>query len=263
MYKKHVRYTVDVKTVPITLGTPVSIGDWAKSAHTGFVRRIYVSDWVDGTVDILVNGKTIQSFTKEYVDIRKTLYTPTQKLLSDTRLTIIPCCPYLPCDNLEVLVDGQASPELIVEYTLIGTNVPRQPIVIEQVQCETFTLRSGSPVITRFLHEVKELFIAVDGAQLSRIRFATNEYIKVDQTGMYFHVTQPRDYHSSRAPSNVYTYSFCMDPESETYTGSIHMGRIQNQVFTFWGDAPVFTVRIYAISYNILDTNGFLEFVDS
>lgn len=174
-------------------------------------------------------------------------------------MTVIPCSGYLPIDNIDVTVDGQAD-GLIVEYTLVDVDVKRPPILIEQVQLEMFQAASGIPVRTEFHHEVKELYFVVDGAQLSRIRFRMNEYIKVDQSAMYFKYVQPMDYHTALPPAGVYTYSFCMDPESETYSGSIHMGRIRNQEFTFWGDAPSFTVRIYAISYNILKSDGTLEF---
>jgi hypothetical protein len=263
MYKRHVQYTKYVRTIPLTLGTPVPIEDCGTSAPGGFVNRIYLGNFTEGRVDILVNGKVIQSFPKEYIEIRKQLYTPRQRLLEDTQLTIIPCSPYLPMKNLEILVEGHAT-ELIVEYRLIGISVPREPILIEQVQHETFQVSSGVSFATRFLHEVKELYMVVEGTQLQKVRFNTNEYTKFEHDAMYLHLVQSRDYHSGTPPSNVFTYSFSMDPESESYTGSIHMGRIQNQVFTFWGSSSErFTVRIYAVSYNILQADGTLEFINS
>lgn len=262
MYKRHVRFTKDVKTIPLTLGTPVPIGDWGKAGPTGFIQRMYLSNFTDGRIDILVNGHVVQSFLKEYIEIRKTLTTPSQRVLADTSLTVIPCSGYLPTENIEVLVEGQAD-GLIVEYIIVDAEVPRPPILIEQVQYATFQVNSGIPVRTEFLHEVKEIYIVCEGSKLNRIQFRMNEYTKFDEPAMYFNTVQPFDYHTALPPDGVYTYSFCMDPETDTYTGSIHMGRIQHQVFTFWGGAPTFTVRIYAISYNIIKPDGSLEFIDS
>lgn len=259
MYKRHVRFTKDVRTIPLTVGTPVPIGDWGKGAPSGFVQRMYLSNFTGGRVDILVNGIVIQSFFKEYIDIHKQLTTPSQRVLIDTSLTVVPCCAHLPIENIEILVEGQAD-GLIVEYILIDVETQRPPILIEQVQFETFQVTSGVPVYTEFVHEVKELYIVCEGARLTRAQFRMNEYVKFDHSGLYLSTVQPLDYHTALPPANVYTYSFCMDPESDTYTGSIHMGRIQHQVFTFWGDAPTFTVRLYIRSYNILKPDGTLEF---
>lgn len=257
IYQKHPRFTKEMVKIPLTLGTEVPISDLGD-----FVSRVYLENLESGsTVDVLVNGNVIQTFTTEYITIRKNLTTPLQKLLTDCPLTVLPCSNPMPASNMSIRVNGYAS-DLFVDYILVETPTPRVPVLIEQVQFETFVVSSGIPVFTSFRHLVKEIYMVTENVKLTRIQFKMNENVKFDQSGLYFNKVQPTDYHS-RAPTDdsVYTYSFCMNPESQESTGSLNIGRVQHQSFTFFSDTPVFKVTVYAITLNILAKDGSLLFV--
>ncbi len=217
-------------------------------------------------ITLYIHNQPIQSFTGEWIQMYHYLRTPKQKrnLLHDSDYVIIPFKKYLPlfedCRIVLELFEPTDNIQFFIDYVFLETPPIKENMIIEQVQYTD----SGEDL--KFKRPVKEFYISVkeiDGSftsNVSRIRFDVNEFTKVDQPAIYFKNVQPLDYHTS-VPGYFYTYSFCLDPESEFPSGSINMGRIkhQNIYFTYTDNLPKI-VRVYAHSYNVLDPDGKLLF---
>lgn len=249
--------------------------------HSNIIQSVYIKGVTYEQVDkitLFIYDQPVQSFTGEWMKMYHTLRTPIQKsnLITESTYVMVPFKKYLPVfENcrieLELLepVDGV---KLLVDYVFTDHDIKPSNMLVEQVQVEESTeseiINSGREfyVRSKFKRPVKEFYISVKDeygkytSNVSRISIDINEYTKIDEVGSYFRFVQPLDYHT-RVPDYFYTYSFCLDPESEFPTGSINMGRIKNQnirVTTTKSNAKLVTV--YAHSYNILTPEGKLVF---
>jgi len=55
-----------------------------------------------------------------------------------------------------------------------------------------------------------------------------------------------------------YMYSFSLDPEGDSPTGSVNLSRIKNQnlYLNFTNNSQNVYIRVYAVSYNFLETSN-------
>lgn len=210
---------------------------------------------------LYVNGVPIQSFTGEWMKMYHYLRTPRQKReLIDGEYVIVPFKKYLPIfknSKVVILLKNPALLTFFIDYVFLDKKPKDANLLIEQVQM----VESTDPIINLgFKRPVKELYITAEPGieDIKRIRLDINEFTKIDEIAMYFRFVQPLDYHTS-VPGTFFTYSFCLDPESEIPTGSINMGRIKNQTLRLEYTGKK-VIRVYAHSFNILDKDGKLMF---
>lgn len=234
---------------------------------------------------LFVNDETIQSFTGEYMYINQYLRTPKQKanLLSESNYVVVPVKKYLPVfpgNKIVMELFEAASVDMVIDFMFLENPIKQTDMLIEQVQFIDEIYRGGGTtrVSLNLKRLVKELIIVVKNTnktgldfsnaagldQISNLKIEINQFTKADQSGVYFSRVQPFDYHTRvpELPSLFYTYSFCLDPESEFPTGTINMGMIKNQnlYFTFNDNEPK-NIHIYAVSYNVIAYDGKLIFV--
>ena len=235
------------------------IGDFADLIQGFYINGTTYENII--LVTLYIDDVPVQSFTGEWIKMYHYLRTPRQKRpLIDGNYLIVPFKKYLPIfknSKVVVLLNTPASITFFVDYVFLDKKPKDANLLIEQVQM----VESNEPnVYLGFKRPVKELYITADPSieDITRIRLDINEFTKIDEVAMYFRFIQPLDYHTS-VPGTFFTYSFCLDPESEFPTGSINMGRVKNQTLrlTYPGDK---TIRVYAHSFNILDKDGKLLF---
>ena len=95
------------------------------------------------------------------------------------------------------------------------------------------------------------------GDMLSQLEFDFNTTERIARnvgTPQFLRIIQPLEFHT-RVPDRLfYMYSFSLDPEGDSPTGSVNLSRIQNQnLYLSLNPTPtnVF-VRVYAVNYNFL-----------
>ena len=254
-----------------------------------FVLNVYIKGLKNifniKSFTLFVNDETIQSFTGEYMYINEYLKTPAQKS-STNKYIVVPLKKYIPVFPgnkivLELFNEEDDELSLVVDYLFVDTPPKATELLIEQVQTideyypggKTLKLNLNlKRLVKEFIFVIQN--VSKDGTQdysnsagldqLTRLKIDINQFTKVDQSGAYFSKLQPLDYHTRvpELPSLFYTYSFCLDPESEFPTGSINMGMIRNQnIYMEFRDDEPKNVRIYAICYNVISNDGKLIFV--
>ena len=250
------------RVTPTYYETPIS--NFSNLIESFYLKNVSVTNI--SRITMFIRDIPIQSFTGEYIQIYRNLRTPLQKRpLFNSKYIAVPFKKYLPVyEDCKIVLElfQPADASLFIEY--VFTDVEPKPAVmlIEQVQTIGFTQKSYTETATinlNFNHPVKEMYIKVsDPDSVSRIRLNINEFTKIDENAIYFRYVQPLDYHTS-VPGDVFTYSFCLDPESDLPTGSINMGRIKNQTIklTWTKNNPV---SVYAVNYNVLTPEGILVF---
>jgi hypothetical protein len=172
----------------------------------------------------------------------------------------------------------------------------------ESVERAQFTVTNQSAnvrCVTQFLHPVKELFFTVRNTSSiapdywfdysntyqggTSTQNWSNTYSNINQlnslgmyfegvmrvnplwaSGVYLGTTQFLDYHTRVPTRPFYMYSFSLDPENSSPTGSVNMGRIKNQYFDFflqpmpsWRNPSDRVLTIWARHYTFLEIDGF------
>jgi hypothetical protein len=182
---------------------------------------------------------------------------------------------------------------LNIEYTYLSKNEisyikslnPRR-LLIEQVQLNQFTIPHGytsARCVLQFYNPVKELFFVFQndsalgydysvqatststsigtGDILSNLElnFNTTDRISYNVGSPQFLGTiQPLEFHT-RTPDRIfYMYSFSLDPENDSPSGSVNLSRINNQILDVNINSTPTNVnlRVYAVSYNFLETSN-------
>lgn len=235
------------------------IGDFADIVQSVYIKGTTYENIQ--SVTLYIDEVPVQSFTGEWIRMYHYLRTPRQKRsLIDGDYLIIPFKKYLPIfknSKITVILNSPANLTFFIEYVFLDKKPDDANILIEQVQM----VDSTEPVINLgFKRPVKELYIYVTPTidDIKRIKLDINEFTKIDEVAMYFRYVQPLDYHTS-VPGTFFTYSFCLDPESEFPTGSINMGRVKNQVLKLEYPGTK-NIHVYAHGFNILDKDGRLLF---
>lgn len=160
--------------------------------------------------------------------------------------------------------------------------------IFEQVQLNQFFAPNGTNFVQcglNFYNPVKELYFVLQqdsargydysntatvaaasgmigtGDLLAQLEldFNTTERISKNVgSPQFLRIIQPLEFHT-RVPDRLfYMYSFSLDPEDESPTGSVNLSRIKNQnLFLFINPTPTnVNIRVYAASYNFLETNN-------
>jgi hypothetical protein len=158
--------------------------------------------------------------------------------------------------------------------------------IFEQIQRNEFFAPAGVSTVQckiEFYNPVKELFFVLQqdsargydysstgaasaltqtlgtGDLLNNLELDFNTVTRIDPTvgtPQFVRIIQPLEFHT-RVPDRLfYMYSFSLDPEGDSPTGSVNLSRIKNQnlYFNFTVNSQNVNIRIYAVSYNFLET---------
>jgi hypothetical protein len=180
------------------------------------------------------------------------------------------------------LITAPFKAQLNIEYTYLGE--PEREYIknhrlqlFEQVQLNQFFALQGSGLVQcnlDFYNPVKELFFVVqqDSALgydytngsgsdiLGALELDFNTTSRIEPkvgTPPFLRIIQPLEFHT-RVPDRLfYMYSFSLDPEGDSPTGSVNMSRIKNQIlFLNLNPTPGnVNIRVYAASYNFLENS--------
>lgn len=161
------------------------------------------------------------------------------------------------------------------------------PRIFEQVQRNEFFIPQGVSNVQcslNFYNPVKELFFVfqqdsargydysntatassmanpptigtTDLLNALQLNFNTTDRIEPTVgTPQFLRIIQPLEFHT-RVPDRLfYMYSFSLDPEGDSPSGSVNLSRIKNQILYISLNTTLtnVNVRIYAISYNFLE----------
>ena len=160
--------------------------------------------------------------------------------------------------------------------------------IFEQVQRNEFFAPAGVSTVQckiEFYNPVKEMFFVVqqDSARgydysstgaasaltrtigttdlLANLELDFNGVARIEQTvgtPQFVRIIQSLEFHT-RVPNRLfYMYSFSLDPEGDSPTGSVNLSRIKNQnlYLNFTNNSQNIYIRVYAISYNFLETSN-------
>jgi hypothetical protein len=169
-----------------------------------------------------------------------------------------------------------------------GSTAPGRLQVFEQVQRNEFFAPAGVSNVQckiEFYNPVKELFFVLQqdsargydysntattsaasgtigtGDLLNNLQLDFNTVTRIDPTvgtPQFLRIIQPLEFHT-RVPDRLfYMYSFSLDPEGESPCGSVNLSRIKNQnlYFNFSVNPTNINIRIYAVSYNFLESSN-------
>jgi hypothetical protein len=191
------------------------------------------------------------------------------------------------------LITTPFTAQLNIEYTYLSEkeiDYIKQPRlqVFEQVQLNQFFAPYPLTSVQcrlNFYNPVKELYFVLQqdsargydysntatvaaasgtigtGDILNRLQFDFNTTTRIEPTvgtPQFLRVIQPLEFHT-RVPDRLfYMYSFSLDPEGESPTGSVNLSRIQGQnlYFSFNPNPTNVNIRVYAVSYNFLETSN-------
>ena len=159
------------------------------------------------------------------------------------------------------------------------------PRLFEQVQRNEFFIPQGVSNVQcslDFYNPVKELFFVLQQdsargydysntatASASSNTIGTTDLLRALQlnfnttdrieprvgTPQFLRIIQPLEFHT-RVPDRLfYMYSFSLDPEGDSPSGSVNLSRIKNQILYLSLNQPPtnVNVRVYAVSYNFLE----------
>lgn len=199
------------------------------------------------------------------------------------------------------LITTPFTAQLNIEYTYLSDKEiayiqkPRLQI-FEQVQLNQFFAPYNAnkvQCLLNFYNPVKELFFVMQqdsargydysntatfaastgtigtGDILNKLEFSFNTTTRIDPTvgtPQFLRIIQSLEFHT-RVPDRLfYMYSFSLDPEGESPTGSVNLSRIQAQnLYLYFNPNPTnVNIRVYAVNYNFLETsNGSAKIVFS
>lgn len=186
-----------------------------------------------------------------------------------------------------IVINDPFTAFLHVEYTYLGQKeieyIRKTPQIhlAEQLQLASFFAPAGANAVRcnlEFTNPVKELFFVIQNEsapghdfwasnvsnteQLSSLElfFNSTERISVDVgTPLFLRVIQGLEFHTRVPNYRFYLYSFSLDPESRTPSGSVNLSRIQNQILKLNLNPSAYNryIRVYALNYNFLQVaNG-------
>lgn len=189
------------------------------------------------------------------------------------------------------LITTPFTAQLNIEYTYLsekeinyikGTRLQ----VFEQIQRNEFFAPARISTVQckiEFYNPVKELFFVLQqdsargydysntattssqtgtigtGDLLQNLELDFNGVSRIDPTvgtPQFLRIIQPLEFHT-RVPDRLfYMYSFSLDPEGDSPCGSVNLSRIKNQnlYLNFTVNPTNVNIRIYAVSYNFLET---------
>jgi hypothetical protein len=154
---------------------------------------------------------------------------------------------------------------LYVDYIYLDTDEGRQfaqvqhEYLIEQLQFTGAESMTGNSTKSKlaFNHPVKELIWQLDGGSSPAItsgKLQLNGHDRFSaRAGAYFNLVQPYQHHT-RVPSisNLFVYSFALNPEQHQPSGSVNMSRIDNATLMLETTGSPTGLRVYAVNYNVL-----------
>ena len=169
---------------------------------------------------------------------------------------------------------GELKLKMVVEYAFLSHQeklyMQTHPMIytVQYYQMLEFIANPNQTnfnVVTSFMNNVKELYWVIQDPTTAPYTFRDDlinlgltfnglEYLSpYIGTNIYLSMTQPLQYHTKTPNSNVYMYSFSLNPESPIPTGEVNMSNITNQMHTFVLTPYSGTryIRIYAHTYNI------------
>lgn len=213
-------------------------------------------------------------------------------LIKDPIFFRISFAPSVLFTTSQVSYDGPVTSYLHVEYTYLGdseiSHLKSKPptYLIEQVQRQAFYAPSGMTYVQcllEFVNPVKELFFVIQndsargydytltapasvtqnspvfgtGDQLTQLTllFNSTERISTDiGTPVFLSTIQSLEYHTRNPDRQFYSYSFSIDPEGDSPTGSVNLSMIKNQILQLNLNSGTTgrEIRVYAVGYNFL-----------
>lgn len=205
-----------------------------------------------------------------YIKLPFTMKVPLCALNKNPRLRIV---FNQPSTFMSVPYFGSLNLKLVVDYVILSNSERMyiQSIPLEYTtrfyQMLEFTVRPKETtfnIVTSFIGNVKELFWVIQEpnanpynyrADLMSLAITFNglEFLSpIIGTSTYLNKIQPLEHHTKLPSSNVYMYSFAIDPENDDPTGEVNLTEVSNQMHTFvltpYSGTRV--VRIYACTYN-------------
>jgi hypothetical protein len=178
---------------------------------------------------------------------------------------------------------GRLDLKLVVEYAFLSQaekfNMQNTKLVYttQFYQLLQFTARPTETVfnvVTSFIGNVKELFWIIQDPTTSQYNYRLDlvslglsfngiEFLSpYIGTPIYLNKIQPLEHHTKNPTSNIYVYSFAINPESEIPSGEVNLTNIMNQMHSFVIKpyANTRNIRIYASTYNLVTiSNGELS----
>ncbi len=156
----------------------------------------------------------------------------------------------IPLDYPEVF-----SPSILTEYVYVSENeralLQSRSLQYIVKQIQKVVLPTNGYFKVNFLNLLSEVIAKVDTGTLKRMAMYLNGHEKFDVDGDYMSTVQIHNYHSRRPTiSNLYTYSFCTNPEEEFPDGHLNASRIIDKVF-YCQTSEQTNVSLYGITHNI------------
>jgi hypothetical protein len=157
------------------------------------------------------------------------------------------------------------SSSLITKYEKYEKPPDMPKMLYGQTDLNEFTMRTGrkqDQFQLRFQGPVREFWVTVDlPGTVTRLRLLFNGEVIVDDDQVTTRTIRAFEHHTSMpSSSNVCTYSFAIEPEKLTPSGSINFSRIATPMLEVTlANAPTtdLTVRVYAKIFNVLtNQNG-------
>jgi hypothetical protein len=178
--------------------------------------------------------------------------------------------PYLGLLDLKIVIDYVFLSD--AEKLYMQTN----PLIYTTrfYQMLQFTIRPTETkfnIVTSFIGNVKEFYWLIQEPETGYYNYRYDlislgltfnglEYLSpFIGTPVYLNKIQSLEYHTSTPTSNIYTYSFALDPESNIPTGEVNLTDVTNQMHSFVVTPYTITrsIHIYASTYNkVTVSNG-------
>jgi hypothetical protein len=191
------------------------------------------------------------------------------------------------------LITTPFTAQLNIEYTYLAQNeidfIRKSHIqIFEQIQLNQFFAPYGTSFVhcdLNFYNPVKELYFVLQqdsargydysnvataasasgtigtGDILAQLQFDFNTTERISKdvgSPQFLRIIQPLEFHT-RVPDRIfYMYSFSLDPQDDSPTGSVNLSRIQNQnLYLYLNPTPTnVNIRVYAASYNFLEISN-------
>lgn len=220
--------------------------------------------------EVLISKTLVYRFTGEIIHILRQLRTPRQKKpLFDSRIQI-PINPFPALGEVQFRLKVNSAQvqesNMSITADFIYTGKPTDGMFfIEQIQ-QVNTLTD-----LRLRNCVKELFIIVQnqsqrgtfnysnvsgGHNTTDLALQLNQETKYKEGPVYFSTVQQLAKHTSTL-DYVYVMPFCLNPEDPSPTGTLNMSMVQRQrLDVTFSDSDPKDVRVYALSYNILNVKN-------
>ena len=165
------------------------------------------------------------------------------------------------------------------EHTLFNTNeIDFLYDKTEQPVIQTLEPNIINEIILHFSKPVKELVIVFldndessnDGIynfqRIENIEIRLNNIkLHTTENESYFRMLQPY-YHNRRTTpnTNIYMYSFAIDPDNTQATGSYNFGNLRSKVLSIHGVTKRIQINVYATANNVLkirEGEGVVQFI--